>query len=91
MAYTLVFAPVVVREDMPSLDREILDRVRDAIDSKLKTRPDIFGKPLRHVLRNHKALRVTDYRIVYRIDGSTIHIIAIVHRRDVYRVAGMRV
>ena len=91
MAYTLVFAPIVVREDMPSVDGEILDRVHDAIDSKLKTRPNIFGKPLRHSLRNHKALRVGDYRVVYRIDGSVVRIIAIVHRRDVYRVAGMRV
>ena len=90
MAYTIVFAPIVVREDMPSLGREMLDRVRDAINSKLKTRPDIFGKYLRHTLRNHKALRVSDYRIVYRIDGNNIRIIAIVHRRDVYHVAGMR-
>lgn len=45
-----------------------------------------FGKPLRYSLKGHRRLRVSDYRVVYRIEEktNTVLIIAIKHRRDVY-------
>jgi mRNA-degrading endonuclease RelE of RelBE toxin-antitoxin system len=45
-----------------------------------------FGKPLRYSLKGHRRLRVSDYRIVYRIDADTslVIIISIKHRKDVY-------
>ena len=45
-----------------------------------------FGKPLRYSLKGHKRLRVSDYRVVYRIDPQTktVFIVAIKHRKDVY-------
>lgn len=91
MSFAIVFAPVVLEDDVPALGRDILTRAREAIDTKLKTQPAVFGKPLRHSLRNYRALRVGDFRVVYRIDAAFVRIIAIVHRRDVYRVAQMRV
>ena len=90
MPYTVLFVTEVLEEDIPALDFEIRRRAHEAIETKLTTHPDAFGKPLRHTLRNHKALRVGDYRVVYRIDGSIVRVIAVVHRRNVYRVAGMR-
>ncbi len=91
MSYTVVFAPIVLEKDIPALDREISERAQEAIGTKLKIRPEIFGKPLRHSLRNHKALRIGDFRVVYRIDAKVVRIIAIVHRRDVYPIAEKRV
>ena len=48
--------------------------------------PIAFGKPLRYSLKGHRRLRVSDYRIVYRIESqtNTVIIIAIKHRKDVY-------
>lgn len=45
-----------------------------------------FGKPLRYSLKGHRRLRVSDYRIVYRIDpdANTVVIVSIKHRKDVY-------
>lgn len=45
-----------------------------------------LGKPLRYSLKGHRRLRVSDYRIVYRIEAekNTVVIIAITHRKDVY-------
>lgn len=45
-----------------------------------------FGKPLRYSLKGHRRLRVSDYRIVYRIEAetNTVVIIAIKHRKEVY-------
>jgi len=91
MVYIVVYAAHVLEDDLVKLDREISLRMQDAAQTKLETQPEIFGKPLRHSLRNHKALRVGDFRIVYRIDGNIVRVIAMVHRKDVYRVAGMRV
>jgi len=45
-----------------------------------------FGKPLRYDLKGHRRLRVSDYRIVYRIRSSppTVIIVTIKHRKEVY-------
>ena len=91
MQYKIVFAEAVLREDVPALDTEIETRAREAIEAKLKTHPHTFGKPLRHSLRNHRSLRVGDFRIVYRVDGTIVRVIAVVHRRYVYKVAHMRI
>ena len=87
----MMFASAVLKEDIPALDKDIRMRAREAVDAKLKTRPEVFGKPLRYSLRNHRSLRVGDFRVVYRVDTTIVRIVAIVHRRDVYRIAQMRV
>lgn len=48
-----------------------------------------FGKPLRYSLKGHRRLRVSDYRIVYRIEPEikTVIIVAIKHRKDIYEDA----
>jgi len=45
-----------------------------------------FGKPLRYSLKGHRRLRVSDYRILYRIEPETktVLIVAIKHRKDIY-------
>ncbi|KJV81821.1 plasmid stabilization system family protein [Rickettsia hoogstraalii str. RCCE3] len=49
--------------------------------------PIAFGKPLRYSLKGHRRLRVSDYRIIYRIEQetSTVIIIAIKHRKEIYQ------
>jgi mRNA interferase RelE/StbE len=91
MSYSVVFASVVLTDDVPTIDTMILERVRASIETKLTQRPETFGKPLRHSLRNHRSLRVGDFRVVYRIDKSVIRIVAIRHRRVAYQVAEKRV
>jgi mRNA interferase RelE/StbE len=46
--------------------------------------PVSFGKPLRYSLKGYRRLRVSDYRIVYRIEGATVVVIAIKHQKDAY-------
>ena len=45
------------------------------------------GKPLRADKRGCYSLREGDYRAIYEIylDDKTVHIIAIGHRKDIYR------
>ncbi len=91
MTTSVLFVSEVLKIDVPSLDADVLSRIHIAIDQKLKTHPDMFGKPLRQSLRSHRSLRVGDFRIVYRIDGRIVRIVAIRHRRDVYAIAEKRI
>lgn len=45
-----------------------------------------FGKLLRYSLQGHRRLRVSDYRVVYRIGpkAQLVVVVAIKYRKDVY-------
>ena len=51
---------------------------------KLAKNPET-GKPLKHVLKNHRSLRVHPFRIIYRIDSGKIILKCFDHRKSVYR------
>lgn len=67
------------------LDESVRRIVRNAIEA-LSLDPE-KGKPLSHSLAGVRSLRAADYRIVYRIEDArlVIIVIAVGHRRDVYR------
>jgi mRNA interferase RelE/StbE len=88
--YEVLYHPAVVREDIPSLDAAAKRRIKKAIEQKLTTDPEAFGKPLRRSLKGYRKLRVGDYRVVFRVTGSTVYILAILHRAVVYNAAEKR-
>lgn len=51
--------------------------------NKLKQNPEA-GKPLKNVHKNHRSLRVKNFRIIYRIEDNRILIICFDHRKEVY-------
>ncbi len=51
---------------------------------KLSLNPE-YGKPLKHKLKNYRSIRVSPYRIIYRIEKGKIIINCFDHRKDVYR------
>lgn len=81
----------VVKEDIPRLAPAWKKKIRRAIEEKLVTRPDTFGKPLRRSLRGYRKLRVGDYRVIYRIDGKRVIIFVIQHRSIVYGITKKRI
>lgn len=85
MTYRIVYLESVVREDIPKLSKTPKQRIRKAIEKKLPDHPIEFGKPLRYSLKGPRRIRVRDYRVIYRIEPlSTVVILKIGHRRDVY-------
>ena len=50
---------------------------------KLSENPEL-GKPLKYNLKNHRSVRVTPYRIIYRLEKDRIIINCFDHRKDVY-------
>lgn len=82
--FQIVYHTLVPREDIPSLNRDMKDRVRRAIEARLARAPQDYGKPLRGTLRAFWSLRVGDYRVVYRIEPPLVKVLQISHRRDAY-------
>lgn len=90
IVFDIVYHTKVVEDDIPRLSTSWRAKIRDAIKEKLTTSPDFFGKPLRRSLKGYRKLRVGDYRVIFRIQGSKVLILAILHRSVVYGEAERR-
>jgi mRNA interferase RelE/StbE len=75
----------VVKEDIVNLPLVWRNRIKSTIEEKLTVAPDFYGKPLRRSLKGYRKLRIGDYRIVFRIYGNKVYILAIMHRSVVYQ------
>ena len=84
MSFSLHYHPAVRAEDLPLIDLRIKTRIRKAIEERLRAAPYSYGKPLRKSLKGYWKLRVGDYRVVFRIEGSEVWIIGIRHRKSIY-------
>ena len=82
--FEVLYHPAIVREDIPGLNHDIKERLSAAIENRLTSAPQDYGKPLRGELRSLWSLRVGDYRVVYRIEQKKVKVIQIAHRRDAY-------
>ncbi len=90
MSYRLLYHHDVKAKDLPRIDARVQQRIRIAIESRVQIAPDLYGLPLRKTLKGFWKLRVGDYRVVYKVDGNSILIYCICHRRDVYKLATAR-
>lgn len=85
MAFKLPYHHNVVKNDIPALPKTMRERIKTAIEFRLTTSPESYGKPLKYTLHSLWSLRLGDYRVIYRIDDDEVVILKIGHRRDVYR------
>ena len=80
-----------VLDDLSSVSKIDKNKIKKAVEEKLTTSPEIFGKPLRHSLVGFRSLRVGDYRVVYIIKNRTVKIYLIAHRSVVYKIIEKRI
>lgn len=90
MSFIIQYQEIVVSEDIPKLSSAVRKKIKSAIETKLASHPDVYGKPLRRSLRNYRKLRVGDYRVIFSIEKNTIKIFAITHRSIVYKKSDKR-
>ena len=90
MEYKIFYNKQVVKCDIPGLSKKDAEVIKKAIEQKLTTRPELYGKPLRTSLAGFRKLRVINYRIIFKITSNEIIILVIGHRRDVYEMAKKR-
>ena len=84
-SYEIKYHYLVVKKDITRLDKENRIKIKEVIEQKLTTNPEIFGKPLRKSLGGYRKLRVGDYRVIFKTKNMTIFIILIEHRSVVYK------
>ncbi len=90
MAYELKYHPNVKRSDLPKIDAKNRGMIKRAIEDRLATQPEVYGKPLQRTLKGYWKLRVGDYRIVFKVFNDTILIFGIIHRKEVYELVKKR-
>ena len=88
--FDIVYHELVVRDDISRLSSTDKVRVKKAIEEKLASAPEVFGKPLRRSLKGYRKLRVRDFRVIFRIENQTVKIFIIGHRSRVYKIASER-
>lgn len=80
MPYTLRYHPRVAEDDVPDIPTNLRQRLALAIETRLATSPERYGTPLKGSLKGYWKLRVGDYRVVFKIVGSEVWIMTILHR-----------
>ena len=90
MDYNLIYHPDVKKVDLPKIDAKNKSMIKRAIEERLARSPEIYGKPLKRSLKGYWKLRVGDYRIVFKIAGNEIRILAIIDRKAVYQKSEKR-
>ena len=80
---TVVITPAAQRE-FQQLPLPIQGRVRNVF-ARLRDWPNMSGaKPLRGALAGSYRIRTGDYRVVFRVSGTTVMVWKIGYRGDVY-------
>jgi len=82
--YSLKYLEAVFREDLPKIDRVNQKRINKAIEERLMTFPERYGRPLRSPLQGFWKLRVGDYRVIFAMQAQEVRIVVIQHRSVVY-------
>ena len=88
--FRLLYHPLVLSEDLPTLHPDVRARLRCALRERIALQPAHYGKALRETLKGLWSLRVGDYRIIYTIEEGDVLVLRIGHRREVYRSASRR-
>ena len=91
MSFNLIYHADVKRVDLPKIDMKDRSMIKRAIEERLATRPEVFGKPLQRTLKGYWRLRVGEYRVVFKIVENDILILGIIHRKDVYQRVKKRI
>ena len=88
--YKILYVDEVVYEDLPKILEPWKSEIKQAIEKKLMTRPEVYSRPLRRSLKGYCKLRVGSYRIIFRVEGNQVKIFVIQHRSTVYDTAPER-
>ena len=83
--FKITYDKKVISEDIPKLSKSDRERIKKAINKKLTTLPEFFGKPLRNSLKGFRKLRIGNYRVIFIIQNDTVVVTYIDHRSTVYK------
>ena len=75
---------LVIEEDFKKINQHDQSIILKTIRKKLGTAPEKYGSPLRHDLKGFRKLKISDYRVVYKIEKAEIkvYVVKIGLRKD---------
>ena len=91
MNFKLIYHADVKKVDLPKIDMKNRSMIKKAIEERLATQPEVFGRPLQRTLKGYWKLRVGEYRVVFKISENDILVLGIIHRKDVYQRVKKRI
>lgn len=78
---------IVVTDKFEKDVRKLRDKTfRERIDKEVKKiseNPE-FGKPLGYSLKGEKTIRIKPYRLIYKVEGTSLLLLRFEHRGKVY-------
>jgi mRNA interferase RelE/StbE len=79
-----------IGNDLAGIAEPLKGRIRKAIEERLAKAPERYGEPLRRTLKGYWKMRVGDYRTVFEPSSESVLVLAIRHRKEVYRILEKR-
>ncbi len=75
---------LVIEEDFKQINSHDQSFILKTIRKKLSTSPEKYGAPLRHNLKGFRKLKISDYRVIYKIEHKKIkvYVVKIGLRKD---------
>ena len=74
-----------VSKDIKKINSPDKIRIKKAIENKLVQNPEKYAEHLRGELKNYWKLRVGDYRVVFKVGSKELLVLAIAHRKEIYK------
>jgi mRNA interferase RelE/StbE len=68
---------LVVDEDFKYISKHDQSVILKTIRKKLSTAPEQYGSPLRHNLKRFRKLKISDYRVIYKIGKKEIKVFVV--------------
>ena len=68
---------LVIEEDLKKINKKNRTIILKTIYKKLTVAPEKYGSPLRNPLKGYWKLRIFHYRVIYRIEKSTIKVLVL--------------
>lgn len=78
-------------DDLSHISSPLKKGIRKAIEEKLTSSPEFFGKPLRASLKGYRTMRVGDHRIVFALRQKEVHVIITAHKSTIYKNTEKRI
>ncbi len=87
MNYRVEFGRRIDRKRLLKIPKNDRERIFFMIEEKLRTHPEIYGKPLRNPLFRYWSLRIGEYRVIYWMEKDVVHVELIGQRSKIYSEA----
>lgn len=68
---------LVLNEDFKKINKKDQTFLLKTVYKKLGTAPEEYGKPLRHGLKGYWKLKISDFRVLYKIEKQVIKVLVL--------------